>query len=268
MNKEQRQEGGTGKPDNELPRSVLARCFLRSLLLQASWSARGMQSLGFLYAIEPALRHLYPKEETRKQAAKRHLQPFNTHPYMAEAVLGGAIHHEVSVSTGNRSPARVSEFKQALAGPLAALGDTFFWGSLRPFAAALGVALVPFIGVAALIALLVTYNAVHLGVRAHLFYSGLRMGDGVLEAVGSLRLSARSRRLKLASAMLVGIASVALVATHIGVLGYSIPIGTAILVIVGALLVSPIVSLRRPYSLLLAVAGIGVLLGVAGVVGI
>ena len=41
-----------------LPTWALARVFLRSLLLQATWNRRGMQNLGFVYALWPALVHL------------------------------------------------------------------------------------------------------------------------------------------------------------------------------------------------------------------
>ena len=107
-----------------LPRSVLARCFLRSLLLQSAWNVQGMQNLGFSYAIWPVLAALYPDPEARKAAVARHLEPFNTHPYMAEAILGGAIHHELRIAAGHADPAQVGAFKRALAGPLAGLVAT------------------------------------------------------------------------------------------------------------------------------------------------
>src|SRR5690606_13799238 len=49
-----------GNVEPSLGAGILARVFLRSLLLQASWNPRGMQNLGFAYAMWPALEHLYP----------------------------------------------------------------------------------------------------------------------------------------------------------------------------------------------------------------
>ena len=152
-----------------LPRRVLARCFFRSLLLQSAWNVRGMQNLGFAYAIWPALAALYPDPEARKAAVARHLEPFNTHPYMAEAILGGAIHHELRIAAGHLPPGHVGRFKRALAGPLAGLGDTFFWAAWRPAIGALGVLLLPLLGVCAVPVFLVVYNLVHLSVRLYLF---------------------------------------------------------------------------------------------------
>ena len=122
----------------KVPRATLARSFWRCLFLQAAWNRRGMQNLGFAYAIDPALRALYPEPARREGALGRHLQFFNCHPYMAGAILGGAIHHEERVAAGAEPGAQPLQYKQTLQGPLAALGDGFFWTALRPFFGALG----------------------------------------------------------------------------------------------------------------------------------
>ena len=77
-----------------------AHVFWRCLFLQAAWNRRGMQNLGFAYAIEPALDALYADPARREEALARHLGFFNCHPYMAAAILGGAIHHEERVAAG------------------------------------------------------------------------------------------------------------------------------------------------------------------------
>ena len=56
---------------------VLLRVFWRSLFLQAAWNPRGMQNLGFAFAMQPALRELYPDRAARARAAERHLEFFN-----------------------------------------------------------------------------------------------------------------------------------------------------------------------------------------------
>ena len=60
---------------------------VRSLLDQAWWNDAGMQNLGFLFAwarVERAVSGL----AKHREAARRHLEYFNTHPYMASFVLG------------------------------------------------------------------------------------------------------------------------------------------------------------------------------------
>ena len=57
---------------------------LRSQFLQGSWNYERMQNRGWAYALIPALKKLYPNKEDASEALKRHLEFFNTHPYIAE----------------------------------------------------------------------------------------------------------------------------------------------------------------------------------------
>ncbi len=152
--------------------ATLARVFWRSLFLQASWNPRGMQNVGFAYAIAPALTDLYPDPAERARAAARHLEFFNCHPYMAAAILGGAVRLEERVANGEATPQSVSAFKSALGPPFAALGDGFFWLALRPTAALAAAATEPFLGMGCVLVFLALYNSVHLLTRIWLFTTG------------------------------------------------------------------------------------------------
>jgi PTS system mannose-specific IID component len=90
----------------------------------------------------------------------------------------------------------VLAFKQALMGPLAAVGDGFFWLSLKPAVGALSAALVPFIGLWAPVVFVVVYNLVHLTLRARLYWVGLSRGDRLVEEVARSNLPARGARLR------------------------------------------------------------------------
>ncbi len=102
---------------------------------------------------------------------RRHLATFNTHPYISAAIVGGILHHEERVARGESSPEAVMHFKATLMGPLAALGDGFFWLSLRPAAGAVAAASAPWLGAwAALLGLLI-YNGVAMTLRARFFFT-------------------------------------------------------------------------------------------------
>src|SRR5262249_57874358 len=116
------------------------------VFLQAAWNPRGMQNVGFADAIGPALAELYPDPAERARAASRHLEVFNCHPYMAAAILGGAVRLEERVASGEISGQAVSRFKSTLGPPFAALGDGFFWLALRPTAALAAAVTEPFLG--------------------------------------------------------------------------------------------------------------------------
>lgn len=188
-------------------RLTLARSFWRCLFLQAGWNRRGMQNLGFAYAILPALRDLYPDDASRQAALGRHLGFFNCHPYMAAAILGGAIHHEERVARGEEPPSAPNVYKQTLQGPLAALGDGFFWTALRPFFGALAAAGALAFGWPAVVGALSIYNSIHLLLRIGMFRAGYRQGDAVVADIARLSLPVAADRLRLGAAALCGISA-------------------------------------------------------------
>jgi PTS system mannose-specific IID component len=187
---------------------VLLRVFLRSLALQASWNPKGMQNLGLAYAVFPALEQLYPDRKALEAAVQRHLVFFNTHPYVAAAIVGGVLYHEQRIARGEEPPDKVVAFKAALMGPLAALGDGFFWLSLKPAVGAICAALVPVLHAWAALLFLFLYNLVHFTLRARFYWMGLVLGDRLVEAIARANLPTRGARLRsLAAAFAGGLAA-------------------------------------------------------------
>ena len=243
-----------------LPRAVLTRVFWRCLFLQAAWNRRGMQNLGFAYAIDPALRHLYGDPARRAEALARHMKFFNCHPYMAAAIIGGAIHHEERVAAGQEPGSSPLQYKQSLQGPLAAVGDGFFWTALRPFFGVLGAAGALLLGWPAIVAVLLAYNAIHFALRIRLFRAGYERGDGLVGEVARLELPVVAGRLRAAGAILAGVAG-ALVLHPAVVAGGAAALLTAAAVAgVGyALLTRGVPLLRAAYAAALAGAAIALL---------
>ena len=79
---------------NEAPRlldmKILKKTFIRSFFFMTSINYERYESLGFCYAMIPALRVLYPDPEDFKAAMSRENEFFNCHPYTGNAVLGVA----------------------------------------------------------------------------------------------------------------------------------------------------------------------------------
>jgi PTS system mannose-specific IID component len=163
-----------------------------------------MQTLGLLYSLEPALRELYPDEVQRRDAVRRHLSTFNTHPYVAAGLVGGILFYEVRIARGEAPPESVRRFKETLMGPLAALGDGFFWRSLRPATGALAAALVPLINGWAVVVYVALYNLVHLWLRGLLFWLGWTLGEGIVGRVSAVQLPTWGDRLRTLAAACAG----------------------------------------------------------------
>lgn len=256
-----------------VPAWALVRVFLRSFWLQASWNRRGMQNLGFAWALWPALCALYPDKATRSKAAARHLSFFNSHPYLAAAILGGAIHHEEKVAAGEEAPEAVERFKHALMFPFAAVGDSFFWLSLRPFAGAFAALMAPWIGVWAVVVFLAFYNVPHLALRITLFVDGYKRGDRVVENVARAALPKQGARLRRATAVAGGAALVAgafLATLEVAEVGLATPrlVLFAVFAAVGTFASASAITLRRgALSAAAAALFFGLLLALVSAIG-
>lgn len=114
----------------------------RSTFLQGSWNFERMQNGGWTYAMIPAIKKLYPTKEGRTAALKRHMEFFNTHPYVASPILGVTLALEEEKANGRPvDDAAIQGVKIGMMGPLAGIGDPVFWFTVRPMLGALGASL-------------------------------------------------------------------------------------------------------------------------------
>ena len=88
--------------------NVLNMVIMRSFLLQGCWNFERMQNLGFCYALMPALSKIYGKGEELRKALQRHLEFFNTHPFMAAPILGAVVRMEEDLKNGLLEEGEVS----------------------------------------------------------------------------------------------------------------------------------------------------------------
>ncbi|MGE4544995.1 MAG: PTS system mannose/fructose/sorbose family transporter subunit IID [Pedobacter sp.] len=168
---------------------------LRALVLQASWSFGRMQNLGFLFAVLPALRRIYQGHELQS-VCKRNLAYFNSNPVLAFPIIGASLRLEAKKSCGAELVMEVEEFKSALAGPCAAMGDSFFWATLRPLAAITAVWLA-FAGYWwAVPVFLVLYNVPAIGLRFYGFMQGYQRDYKIVDNLQRWRLSDLAYRLR------------------------------------------------------------------------
>ena len=170
----------------QLTKSDLNACFIRSNLLQGSWNFERMQALGYCFGIVPAIRRLYPEgSQERKDAIKRHLEFYNTQPFMTAPILGVNLAMEEQRANGaSIDDAAINGIKVGLMGPLAGVGDPIFWGTARPVFAALGAGIAQSGSLLGPIRFFVLFNAVRLCVRYGGIQYGYRKGLEVVSDMG------------------------------------------------------------------------------------
>lgn len=126
----------------QLSKSDRKKVWWRSTFLQGSWNYERMQNLGWAYALIPAIKKLYTSKEDRAAALKRHLEFFNTHPYVAAPIIGVTLALEEERANGAEiDDTAIQGVKIGMMGPLAGVGDPVFWFTVRPILGALGASL-------------------------------------------------------------------------------------------------------------------------------
>ena len=126
----------------QLSKSDRQKVWWRSQFLQGSWNYERMQNLGWAYSLIPAIKKLYTKKEDQAAALERHLEFFNTHPYVAAPIMGVTLALEEERANGVEiDDAAIQGVKIGMMGPLAGIGDPVFWFTVRPILGALGASL-------------------------------------------------------------------------------------------------------------------------------
>jgi len=181
------------------------RVLLRSLFVQGSWNYETLIGTGFAFTIVPVLRSLHPADDAAfRDALSRHAEVFNSHPYFATVAVGAISRLEAD----GVDPRVIGRFKSALRGSLGSVGDQLVWSAWRPACALLGVFLILagaawWVGV---MAFLLIYNALNLGLRAWGWQVGTSAGLEVGRALREAPLQPLARRAGQIGALLGGAA--------------------------------------------------------------
>ena len=147
-----------------LTKSDRFKVMLRSQLLQGSWNYERMQNGGWAYSLIPALKKLYPQRDEASAALKRHLEFFNTHPYIAAPILGVTLALEEERANGaSIDDAAIQGVKVGMMGPLAGIGDPVFWFTVRPILGAIAASLATGGSILAPLFFFVVWNAIRVG---------------------------------------------------------------------------------------------------------
>lgn len=158
--------------------------FVRSNFLLGSFNFERMQAMGFCVAMMPALKKLYQGDEL-KAALKRHLEFFNTQPFVAASIMGIiAAMEEKRANGADISPQTLSGVKVGLIGPLAGVGDPIFWGTLRPVLAALGAGIALTGSIIGPIIFFVAFNALRLLTHWYGVHYGYEKGTELVDNIG------------------------------------------------------------------------------------
>ncbi len=127
--------------EKKLSSATLKKVYNRHYQLLGCFNYERQMSSGYAWTMMPALRELYGDNAPEmKKAVKRHLEFFNCATTPSPFIIGitCAMEEQYANNMETYDPAAITSVKSALMGPLAGIGDSFFWGTFRVIGAGMG----------------------------------------------------------------------------------------------------------------------------------
>lgn len=168
-----------------LSKKDLTRVFWRSFAMEWSWNYERQANLGYGFAMVPIIDKLYKDRPEEKAAAlQRHLEFFNTTPHVSTLILGiSSAMEEQNATQEDFDTDSINNVKVGLMGPLAGIGDSLFWGTLRIIATGIGTSLALQGNVLGPILFFLIFNIPHVILRYICMMGGYKFGAGFLSKV-------------------------------------------------------------------------------------
>lgn len=200
--------------ENIITKHDLNQVFLRGIMMQLSWNYERMQALGYCWTILPVLKKIYSdKPEELKKSVIRNLEFFNTHPYMAMPIMGTSLAMEEILSKGGQvDGTSISSIKVSMMGPLAGIGDSFFWFTLFPVCVGIGVSMSTGGSILGPIVFLILFNIFNFGTRYYGLLYGYKLGGSLIEKMSGDSIMQRlSEGTTLVGLMVLGVMTATMV---------------------------------------------------------
>lgn len=159
--------------------------YFRSLTLDSSWNYERMQHMAYAYTMAPIIRRLYKNKEDKKEALERHLEFMSVTPHISTLLFGisGAMEEENSKNP-DFNPASINAVKSSLMGPVAGVGDSFFWGTLKVIASGIAISLATQGNILGPILFLLIINVPHFILRYICLDKGFKYGAKFFSDIG------------------------------------------------------------------------------------
>lgn len=188
----------------QVSQAVLRRCFFRWFFGSAAvFTPQRMQTLGLVYAMEPAVRDLYPEEEEYRKRLNSYRTLFNTEVQIGSAVIGMAIGLEEDRANGSgMDDDLMRTIRSGLMGSLAGLGDALLVGALIPLLLCIALDL----GLAGAVSYLLVYGILGTWLQYRLFLRVYHLRDEGLAFLYSSRTKTAVRILQRCALLCIGIA--------------------------------------------------------------
>lgn len=195
-------------------KKLIHELFWHSFILENCYNYERQQALGFAIGMWPAIKRFYHTKEEQSDALVRHMAIFNTTPHLVSAITGIAAVMEKEASINKAFDKNIiNNVKVGLMGPLAGIGDSFFWGTLRIIASGIGISLAQQGSFLGAILFLLIFNVPHIIIRYYGTVFGYKSGINLMNnAKDSGVLQMLSKGATIVGLMVIGGMSASMVA--------------------------------------------------------
>ncbi|MDQ0360263.1 PTS system mannose/fructose/sorbose family transporter subunit IID [Breznakia pachnodae] len=165
-----------------LSNSDLKSIFFKSFGLEGPFIYSRLQSIGYCRAMLPAIEKIYTDQKDQSDAINRHLEFFNSNPELSTFIMGiSASMEEQNAQDKSFDASSINNVKAGLMGPIAGIGDSFWWGIVKTVAAGIGCQFAMQGSILGPILFLLVFNIPHWLIRYILTFKGYELGHKVLE---------------------------------------------------------------------------------------
>lgn len=168
--------------NNKIEKKDLRRLFFRSLSMESSFNFERMMNMAYAFSMKPIIKKLYKNKEDQSEAMERHLEFFNTTSAMSPFILGVTTAlEEKNANDKDFDTNSINAVKAGLMGPLAGIGDSIFWGTLRIIATGIGISLAQQGNILGPILFLLLFNIPNLLTRYFGVMFGYKVGTNFIQ---------------------------------------------------------------------------------------
>lgn len=164
-------------------KKLLWQTYLRNNCIFLAPNNIVMCGRGFALSMIPALKKYYADDqEGFNEAFSRHFEFFNTHACMAGLIAGLTVALEKEKAEKQTvEGTTISNIKASLMGPLAGIGDSFFFNCIRIIAAGIGIGFAQQGNILGALIFILIYGGSYLIIKYYLLVAGYKVGTGLID---------------------------------------------------------------------------------------
>ncbi len=170
------------------------------------FSQEHMQTFGYLSAMLPLVKELYPNREDQEKSLKTYTAFFNTEPQLGALVVGITAGLEEARANGAKEVTgeTINGLRAGLMGPIAGIGDSLIVGTLIPIILGIAIGLSKGGSPLGPIFYIVVWNILAYFGMKYAYFKGYKLGDKAVNFLVGPQGQAIRRAVSIVGGMVIG----------------------------------------------------------------